>query len=82
MQAAGSKAIRKGPEPADRAEVSVVLRDRLQAAIARLNTSLPQDARDEALRKVLIPSVVFTIPPLSYEWLKYNAYALERLVEA
>ena len=32
----------------------VVLRDRLREAIARLNTSLPEDARDEALRKVLL----------------------------
>ncbi len=50
-----------GASPIRAAYSDVVLIDRLREAIARLNPDLPQDAREEALRRVLAsetPSLV------------------------
>jgi type I restriction enzyme R subunit len=48
--------IAPGEPAAERATYSgVVLSGRLRAAIDRLNPKLPAEARDEALRKVLLP---------------------------
>jgi type I restriction enzyme R subunit len=53
LQAQGYEYLPPEKQEAERSVNMAVLRKRLEAAIDRLNPSLHQDARDQALRKVL-----------------------------